>query len=36
MMFRGAGIDLTPFIGATVHVSSTGTLTAQVIVPGSG
>jgi hypothetical protein len=30
-----AGIDLTPYIGATVHASLTGTFTAQVIVPGS-
>ena len=32
---EAAGIDLTPFIGATVHASTTGTFTVQVIVPGS-
>jgi hypothetical protein len=29
------GIDLTPYIGSTVHVSDSGTFTAQVILPGA-
>jgi len=29
------GIDLTPYIGSTMHVSDSGTFTAQVILPGA-
>jgi hypothetical protein len=30
-----SGLDLTPYIGSTVHVSESGTFTAEVILPGA-